>query len=139
MERLIVKQFLIVSLKQQLLFQIRLPRDSKRIIGVLATASATKSARSQTEVGWLWLSTPKMGETLFCDTIQVKPKDFGITGLPQIGQPGYDNGSLTVSGTKIEFNYLDRPITDTIVEGFYSNQQVMEGKYLLTVYLKIEV
>lgn len=139
MERLIVKQFLIVSLKQQLLFQIRLPRDSKRIIGVLATASGTKSARNQTDAGWLWLSTPKMGETLFCDIVKSKPRDFGIAGLPQIEQPGYDNGSLWVSGSKIEFNSLNRPITDTIVEGFYSNQQVMEGKYTLTLYLKIEV
>lgn len=138
MERLIVKQFQILSLKQQLLFQIRLPRDSKRIIGFQATASATKTARNQTDAGWIWLSTPFMGETFFCDIVKVKPKDYGLS-FQGIAQPGYDTGSLWVSGSKLEFHSLDRPITETLIEGFYSNQQVMEGKYSLTIYLKIEV
>ena len=138
MERLIVKQFQISNANQQVLFQIRLPRDSKRIIGVCATMSSTKAYRSR-EIGSLWLSTPSMGETFYCEILKVKQSDYGISILPSINQPGYDTGSLWVSGSKIEFSTLNRPVTETIVEGFYSDQRTVDGSYSLFIYLKIEL
>nr|WP_294860128.1 hypothetical protein [uncultured Fluviicola sp.] len=138
MERLIVKKFQITSANQQLLFQIRLPRDSKRIVGVCTTITATKAFRSR-DIGTLWLATPSMGETFYTEILSAKQSDYGISILPSITQPGYDNGSLWVSGSKIEFSTLNRPITETIVEGFYSDQRTVDGAYSLFIYLKIEL
>jgi hypothetical protein len=138
MERLIVKQFLITSANQQLLFQIRLPRDSKRIIGVCSMITGTKAFRSR-DIGSLWLSTPSMGEVFYTEILSAKQSDYGISIMPSINQPGYDTGSLWVSGSKIEFNTLNRPITETIVEGFYSDQRTVDGSYSLSIYLKIEL
>lgn len=138
MERLIVKKFQISSANQQLLFQIRLPRDSKRIIGVCTTITSTKAFRSR-DIGSLWLATPSMGETFYTEILSAKQSDYGISIMPSINQPGYDNGSLWVSGSKIEFFTLNRPITETIVEGFYTDQRTVDGAYSLFIYLKIEL
>lgn len=138
MERVIVKKFLITKANQQVLFQIRLPRDSKRIIGVCLTMTTTKAFRSP-EIGSLWLSTPSMGETFHCEALRVNQSTYGVSILPSINPPGYENGSLWVSGSKIEFSTLDRPVTETIVQGFYSDERTMDGNYTLTIYLKIEL
>ncbi|MGV3609637.1 MAG: hypothetical protein ACO1N0_01725 [Fluviicola sp.] len=138
MERLIIKKFLITSASQQLLFQIRLPRDSKRIIGVCSTITGTKAFRSR-DIGTLWLSTPSMGEVFYTEILSAKQSDYGISIMPSVNQPGYETGSLWVSGSKIEFNTLNRPVTETIVEGFYSDQRTVDGSYSLSIYLKIEL
>lgn len=138
MERLIIKKFLITSASQQLLFQIRLPRDSKRIIGVCSTITGTKAFRSR-DIGSLWLSTPSMGEVFYTEILSAKQSDFGISIIPSVNQPGYETGSLWVSGSKIEFNTLNRPVTETIVEGFYSDGRTVDGSYSLSIYLKIEL
>lgn len=138
MERLIIKKFLITSASQQLLFQIRLPRDSKRIIGVCSTITGTKAFRSR-DIGTLWLSTPSMGEVFYTEILSAKQSDYGISIMPSVNQPGYETGSLWVSGSKIEFNTLNRPVTETIVEGFYSDQRTVDGNYSLSIYLKIEL
>lgn len=138
MERLIVKRFQITSANQQLLFQIRLPRDSKRIVGVLTTITATKAFRSR-DIGSLWLATPSMGEVFYTEILSAKQSDYGISILPSIDQSGYDTGSLWVSGSKIEFSSMNRPVTETIVEGFYSDERTVDGSYTLLIYLKIEL
>lgn len=138
MERVIVKQFLISNANQKLLFQIRLPRDSKRITGVHVSMTSTKAFRNR-DIGSLWLSTPSMGETFYCEILNVRPSDYGISVMPSINQVGYDTGSLWVSGSKIEFSSLNRPITETIVEGFYSDQRTIDGIYTVLIYLKIEL
>jgi hypothetical protein len=138
MERLIIKKFLITSASQQLLFQIRLPRDSKRIIGVCSTITGTKAFRSR-DIGSLWLSTPSMGEVFYTEILSAKQSDFGISIMPSVNQPGYETGSLWVSGSKIKFNTLNRPVTETIVEGFYSDGRTVDGSYSLSIYLKIEL
>ena len=138
MERVIVKQIQIVNANQQVLFQIRLPRDSKRIIGALVTITAIKTLRNQ-EPGWLWLSTPFMGKTFYCEILNEKPKNYGISNMPMIQQPGIADGSLWLSGSKIEFSTLNCPVSETIVEGFYSDQRTVDGKYTVSIYLKIEL
>ncbi|MNR69133.1 hypothetical protein D3C85_1941700 [compost metagenome] len=59
--------------------------------------------------------------------------------MPYVNQPGYDTGTLWVSGSKTEFSTLNRPVTETIVQGFYSDQRTVDGFYALSIYLKIEL
>ncbi len=138
MERVLIKQFEIMSANQQILFEIRLPRDCKRIIGVCATMTGTKAFRSR-DIGSLWLATPSIGEVFYCDILSMKQADYGIGVMPYVNQPGYDTGTLWVSGSKTEFSTLNRPVTETIVQGFYSDQRTVDGFYSLSIYLKIEL
>ncbi|MNE07274.1 hypothetical protein D3C87_22750 [compost metagenome] len=138
MERVLVKQFEIMSGNQQILFEIRLPRDCKRIIGICTTITGTKSFRSR-DIGSLWLATPSIGEVFYCDILSMKQADYGISIMPYVNQPGYDTGTLWVSGSKTEFSTLNRPVTETIVQGFYSDQRTVDGFYALSIYLKIEL
>ncbi len=138
MERILVKQFEIMSANQQILFEIRLPRDCKRIIGVCTTMTGTKAFRSR-DIGSLWLATPSMGEVFYCEILTMKLADYGINVMPSVIQPGYETGTPWVSGSKTEFSTLNRPVTETIVQGFYSDQRTVDGYYSLFIYLKIEL
>lgn len=138
MERVLVKQFEILRGNQQILFDFRLPRDCKRVIGVCATMTGTKAFRSR-DIGSLWLATPSMGEVFYCDILTMKLADYGLNTMPSINQPGFDTGTLWVSGSKTEFSTLNRPVTETIVQGFYSDQRTVDGFYALSIYLKIEL
>lgn len=139
MERVIVKQLILSNPNQQILFQMRLPRDSKRITGIcVTTITNTKGVRGG-EVGWLWLSTPSMGETFYSEILRGDTRAFDLNGFPNIYQPGLDAHNLWMSGSKIGYSTVNRPVSDTLVEGFYSDKRTFTGKYVVTIYLKIEL
>ncbi len=138
MERIIIKRLEITSGNQQLLFQIRLPRDSKRIVGVCVTATVAKIPRNQ-EMGWLWLSTPYQGKAFYTQIVNPVSGEYSISILPMIEPPNLDDGSLWISGSKIEFNNVNCPVSETIVEGFYSDQRTVNGSYSVAIYLKVEL
>jgi len=139
MERYILYTVKIVQQGQRELFQIRIPRTTKSVTGVKVTTDFQIDDYQELNAGSLWLSLPVVREAFFAQVVQAfnPMHDWaGYTGLMSVN---FRDGFPWTCGTKEEFQSVNVPVYQTIIEGYYANQHPSSAVYSVTIYLRLEV
>lgn len=138
MERYILHKVKIVQRGQQELFQIRIPRNCKWVTGIKVTTDFQIDNYQELNAGWLWLSLPVVREAFFAQVVQAfnPMHDWaGYTGLMPVN---FRDGYPWTCGVKEEFQSINVPVYQTIIEGYYANQYPSSAVYTVTIYLRLE-
>ena len=110
---------------EKIQFQVKIPRNTKRIIALKVTANpkiklVKKIAPDYSEVaGWLWLRIPERRDVFYADLVR-RPLPLHsqtISGLRPIDD--FDQGTFWTQGTKEDFFEVDVSVQTNILEGFY--------------------
>lgn len=126
-------------------FQVRLPQNTKKIVGIKITATPqirqykNRLPNRPQEVGWLWLRIPGKTHVFFAATV-VRPLPLHNQTIHH-HRPAddFEHGTYWTQGTKEEFFQLSVPLTTNIIEGYYIDQLTTgEEKYSLRIYLTLE-
>lgn len=110
---------------EKIQFQIRLPRNAKRIVALKVTAQPLiklvhKIAPDYAvEAGWLWLRIPEKRDVFFADTVKRPLPLHSKTVFNHKTIGDFDGGSYWTQGTKEEFLSIEADLTTNVLEGFY--------------------
>lgn len=141
-----------VGAKQQ--FQIRLPWNTKKVVGILTTSDANYQAAKGTlinkrppygilipsqKLGDIWLRIPEKRDVFFADTLAFS--DHIVNPLIQVESPGIvGDFEWWFEGTKREFFKINIPVESTIIEGFYRDNSLAGiVDYEVKVYLELDI
>lgn len=129
---------------EKLLFQIKLPKNAKKIIGIQVTTSSSIIGMSVAiplflKTGNLRLQLNRKDNIFHAEDLsstELLPAYEYLIGIPVIG---FGNGRFYKSGVK--FKKLDVHIAtqDTIINGFYEDTLSMFSLYNVKIYLTYEL
>ena len=146
MEKTIIHTLKVEQNGEKTQFQIKLPRDTKRITSVLATASpslraySSKPPKFASEVGWLWLRQSNANDVFYSDIIkrQVPRHAKSLPGIEPIND--FSHGAFQVEGTRIGIERISVPVNSQIIEGYFIDRiTTQRPSYLLRIYLTLEL
>lgn len=138
MVRYIIHKVQITQRGQRELFQIRIPRNCKRITGVKVTTDFLIDDYTDIHAGWLWLSLPIVREAFFAHIIKALNPMHDWAGYKGLMPVNFTDGQPWTCGTKQEFLGVNVPVYQTIVEGYYSNEYPTSAGYSVSIYLRLE-
>ena len=132
---------------QKLQFQIKLPRDAKRIIDLKITANPDFKEEDRLkvffpiEVGWIWLRLSELRDVFFCDSIKLNVQNYNQTILNHQPVNDFDNGSFWTQGLKEQRFDITAELDTNLLEGYYIDRYAKrkENEYLVRIYLTIEI
>jgi hypothetical protein len=119
---------------EKIQFQIKLPRNAKRIVGLKITANPLiklipKIAPNyQVEAGWIWLRIPEKRDVFYAESVRRPLPLHSQTILNHTPIGDFDQGSYWTHGTKEEFYSVDASLSTNVVEGFYIDRIHTEGE-----------
>lgn len=127
-------------------FQIKLPKATKEVTGILITATPTEIRKEDRPSpihysGWINLRIPDKRDVFYSELVSFSNhiEELKIN-LPRIGLGIGDQNKWWFNGTKREFFKIRVPIENTLIEGYYEDHSTKEIQtYTLRVYLSTEI
>lgn len=127
-------------------FQIKLPKDSKRLLQLHATTNiAIELTEEQSRVfapdaGWLWLRLSSFQDVFYTDVLKC-PLDNHSQSFDGFPIADFGNGVFWTQGKKTEFFELSTQLDLNLIEGYYVDRTGLGLglSYDLKIYLTIEV
>jgi hypothetical protein len=135
------------------LFQIKLPRNAKKITGILITALSVNQTSSPMTV---LIKDSKYYFSLKAGNISLKlhnPKDIFFTedviaseimpdceALIGINKIGFDGGGFNTMGNALEYRKVNIESKETIIEGYYADTLLVNEliPYQIKIYIRYE-
>ena len=135
----------ITILGQKIQFQIKLPRDVKRILSIHQTTTASvELSEDQThlfapEVGDLWLRVANKYDVFYTATLQTAIDHYHNISDPYLPIPDFGGGRFWTEAKKITFFDIPTELDINLIEGYYEDRQDGLGQsYQLRIYLTIQ-
>ena len=110
---------------EKIQFQIKLPRNAKRIVAIKVTAKPLirlvhKIAPNYpVEAGWLWFRIPEKRDVFYAETVRRPLPLHSQTFLNHRPIGDFDQGSFWTQGKKEEFLSVNAELNSNVLEGFY--------------------
>jgi hypothetical protein len=123
-------------------FQIKLPRDVKKVVAIgLATDATYIGGGIVEDVGSVWLRVPGIQDCFFADTVRVPLQSYGMTSYSPMRNLSFGSFSAWVDGTKTHPLSIEIDREATMIEGYYSDElrRAFADTYTVKIYLTIEV
>lgn len=90
------------------------------------------------DCGDLWLRVADQRDVFYADSVEVNSPIHDFTAYKGITKPSIGYGELWFDGTKHEFFKIDVEVENTIIEGFYEDNELIGETYEVTIYLEVE-
>lgn len=132
---------------QKIQFQIKLPKDAKRILDLKVTANPgyTKQDREMSffpiEVGWIWLRLSELRDVFFVESIRLNKQNYNQTFINHQPINDFGNGSFWTQGKQEENFDITAELDTNLLEGYYIDRYPKreENEYLVRIYLTLEL
>jgi len=135
------------------LFQIKLPRNAKKITGILITETSVNPNFSPPSVlikdgkeyfalkaGSISLKLHNPKDIFFAEDViasEIMPDYETLTGINKIG---FDGGSFNTMGNTLEYRKVNIESKETIIEGYYADTMLVNEliPYQIKIYIRYE-
>jgi len=139
MERFIIHRIQIGTRDQRVLFQIRIPRTTKRVIGIKVTTDLEVDDYELQHAGSLRLSLPVVREAFYAEVLKANTPMHDWSGYAGLMPPNFTDGQYWTGGAKESYLSINVPPYQTIIEGYYTNEFRLTIGYTVSIYLRLEV
>lgn len=150
MKRIITYHLRVERDGAKLQFQIKLPSEITKVIGIAITTNADNPYRVgstgkpdgifdnpvPTKTGDLWLRIADQRDVFYSEAVEFSLPRYDMTTDRKITKPGLGIGQKWFDGGKDEFFTLDVDIDNTIIEGYYEDISVVHRAYSIFIHLE---
>jgi hypothetical protein len=139
--------------EEKKLFQIKLPRNAKKITGILTSATSVNPSVSSTSVlikdgkpyfslkaGRISLKLHSPKNIFFSDDVmasEIMPNCEALMGIKKIG---FDSGNFCTQGQTMEYRNVNIESKETIIDGYYADTMLVNEliPYQVKIYIRYE-
>lgn len=142
MRKIIVHQIAIKKIGQKVQFQIRIPRNAKKVTAINVTNNVTVKSRLPISSGFLFLRIPEYRDVFYAEDVRFYSSAHNQGTYPERVKMLHtlENGSSWRAGTKEEFFHIEVDVTCTIIEGLYVDyNKVGNRPYTISIYIELEL